>query len=112
MRKKTQNEEAVKEVDAFGQALRNSSGLDGMEAEIVATVGSVFRDLLLQNWSQIKTVRQRAEEATVSMSFGFEVDASGKQPLVRGKLSFSEKFSDTLESWVDDPEQIKLAFKN
>ena len=97
---------------AFENYVRSISGYDDIEAEIIVTISTLFRDLLLQNWSQIKNIRQRSEETAVKISFGFDVDSSGAKPLVKGKLTFSEKFSDELDAWVDDPQQKKLNLNN
>lgn len=101
--------------DIFKNHIKDSSGYDGkdeMEAEIIGTIAVVFRDLIIQNWSQIKAIRERSEESSVAVSFGFDVDSSGEKPLVSGKISFSEKFKDEAQAWVEDPKQQRLAMGN
>lgn len=93
---------------AVGEALRASSGYDGIEGATIAAVGELIGNLLVQNWSQIKACRDRSDEATVSISFGAEVDASGTTPVVKAKIGYSTKYTDALEAVVDDPDQEKL----
>lgn len=94
-----------------GEAVRETSGLEGIEAETIATVGELFGSLLVQNWSQIKACRDRSDEATVSISFGIEVNASGVRPVVKAKCGYSQKYTDSLEALVEDPNQEKLALE-
>jgi hypothetical protein len=94
----------------MGETMRFMSGLDGMEAETVAVIAELFGNLLAQNWSQIKACRDRSDDAAVSISFGFDVDNSGKLPLVRAKIGYAQKFKDQLESFVEDPDQPGMDF--
>ena len=96
----------------MGETMRLISGLDGMEAETVAVIGELFGGLLSQNWSQIKACRDRSEDAAVSISFGFDVDNSGKLPLVRAKIGFSQKFKDSVEAFVQDPNRPDLPMES
>jgi hypothetical protein len=86
--------------------------IDEMEGEIIGTIAVLFRDLLIQNWMQIQAIRKRSEDSAVAVSFGFDVDTSGKQPLVKGKIAYSEKFKDEAECWVQDPQQQRLQMDN
>lgn len=106
METKTQEEKSGK--SHFGDTLKHLSGYDGLEAETIGTVGALVGELLVQNWSQIKSCRDRSDDASVTISFGVEVNASGKVPIVKAKISYSQKFADSAEAMVDDPDQAKL----
>lgn len=98
----------MKKNEDIAELFKKQSGFNDMEAEIIGTMAALFGDLLLSNWSTIKQIRQRSEDSAVTISIGFDVDSSGKLPLVKGKISFSEKWKDEAEMWVKDPNQPDL----
>lgn len=104
----------MKEQDPFKALVKSASGydVDSLEAETIAVAATLFRDLLIHNWSAIRSIREQSEDSSVSVSYAFEVDQSGKKPIVRARLSYAQKFKDELESWVDDPAQTKLNLNN
>lgn len=108
----TKPKDAQKIKSIVGEALKASSGYEGIEAETIATIGELFGNLLVQNWSQIKACRDKSDEATVAISIGITVNASGVRPAVLAKIGYSQKYSDSLEAFVDDPNQEKLLLED
>lgn len=105
MENKTQNETIRNRV---GVALAETSGFDGIEYATIELIGTLIGELLPVHWSAIKSIRNRAEDQSVTISLGIEVDSMGKSPKVTAKIGYSERHTDKAEAYVEDPDQGKL----
>lgn len=91
------------------QILLDTTGLDEKESAIIATMTQAQLDLLTQNWSQIKAIREKDPKAEVSISLSSSVNTSGPRPKLITKIKFAQKFDDEREDYIGDTqEQMRL----
>lgn len=86
----------------------DASQLDPKEAAIIAGIVQAQLDLLTQHWTQIQAIRDADDSSEVSISLSSAVNSSGPRTQVVTKISYSQKYKDEREDFIDDPNQTKM----
>jgi hypothetical protein len=75
---------------------------------ILDALTDMVRDIAKAHWIGIAAIMRRAPDSSVQISLSVGVDTAGKKPHLTCRLSYSEKFKDEIEQWVEDKAQGTL----
>lgn len=84
------------------------TGYEGVDDAIIKAAVAQFRNLLCQNWTEIKSFGANSKSGKCAFSASFKVANGGKKASVQGKIRFAQSVTDEAEQIVEDPDQLKL----
>jgi hypothetical protein len=81
---------------------------DALESQIIEKMVDQIRDLLNVHWPKIAELRDDDTESAISIGLATDVNCAGSSPVVKTKISYSQKFKDEIEERLDDQNQGRL----
>lgn len=95
------------------EMLRGINSVGGIRnARIIKEMSEAVQYLTVQNWPHIERILDLTENAKIAIGFSVEIDRSYAQPKVTTNISYAEKHKDKRETYIDDPRQTKMSFKD
>lgn len=69
---------------------------------------NLITNLMHSNWKGIQGAISRTDDGRISISINLSMDHSGRVRVLKGKIGYSVKTTDELETQVSDPDQLSM----